>query len=679
MVRMAVAAPFTSRPRWELFCLLALLALALGLRLYGLDWGYPADLHCDEVSTLGNAASLARHLAAGDLPVADRGNYGNLPYYLLLLVATPLGALLRALGWGTDPSALYLLTGRGLSAFADTLSLYLVYLTGRRLWGGVAGLLGGALYAVTLLSVREAHFATVDSWGVCTSVLLVWLSLQAAERPGWRAYLWCGVGLGLALSVRISALLLAPVPLLVWGWSAARQDRGRRARPGPGRAVLLIIFLATAAVLALSGQVHGRLSALAEHHLTTHAADLAATGHNLIFWQYQAQAMVNGALGMVRNLSALLGLLAAVGLVYSFGEPGSRAASALWRRLGQPLALLAVGLGLFVLLNPAAMVQPRAYWLPGARDSALSALLIVGGANRGLPFAFTFQFVGTRPFLYQLQHVYPYAFGWPLMAVALLAMVYWTVRLLRRRAGSAWVPTTALLLLLLSMAGGWIKMVRYVLPQMPLFCLLGGGLLAVPFRARARWLRGAGVSLTAAAVLGGLLWCLAYLSLYARPDSRLQALSWVQQHARPGSRILIEEDDAWGAAGLALWEGLRQYEVRVYDPHYLEHDYYGQPLPPEVRRAKEEYLAEHFTWAHYVVLTGLRRERMVPVARWFPVMFPFYALLWSGQTGLTPAAVFAPKPQLGPWILSDRGSEPTFRLFDHPDVYVFQRWSPSAP
>lgn len=673
---MAAAASPISRPRWELFCLGALLALGLGLRIYGLDWGYPADLHCDEVSTLGNAASLARHLAAGGLPVAERGNYGNLPYYLLLLVATPLGALLRALGWGLDPSALHLLTGRALSALADTVTLWLVYLIGRRLWGGVAGLLAAALYAVTLLSVREAHFATVDSWGVCTSVLLIWLSLRAVERPGWRAYLWCGVGLGLALSVRISALLLAPVPLLVWGAWAARQDQDRPARPWSARVALGVVFLAAAAVLGLSGQVHSRLTALAEHHLTVHAADLASTGHSLIFWQYQAQAMVNGALGLVRNLSGLLGLLAAVGLVYSWGAPGSRAVSALWRRRGQPLALLAVGLGLFALLNPATVLQPRAYWLPGARDSALSALLIVGGANQGLPFAFTFQFVGTRPFLYQLAHVYPYAWGWPLMAVVLLAAVYWTIRLLQRRAGLAWVPVMALLLLLLSMAGGWIKMVRYVLPQMPLFCLLAGGLLAVLLRARARGLRGAGAALTVAAALGGLLWCLAYLSIYARPDSRLQALSWVQQHAPPGSRILIEEDDAWGAAGLALWESLGHYQVRVYDPHYLEHDYYGQPLPPEVRRAKEEYLAEHFTWAQYVVLTGLRRERMIPVARWFPVMFPFYALLWSGQTGLVPTAAFTPQPQLGPWVLSDRGSEPTFRLFDHPDVYVFERRPP---
>jgi len=95
-------------------------------------------------------------------------------------------------------------------------------------------------------------------------------------------------------------------------------------------------------------------------------------------------------------------------------------------------------------------------------------------------------------------------------------------------------------------------MVRYVLPQLPLFCLLAGGLLAgllrgpvgnplpcygtprVPGRGQGVRL-GVGATLTALATLSALLWCVAYLSLYAHPDSRLQALAWVQQHARPGT------------------------------------------------------------------------------------------------------------------------------------------------
>ena len=671
---MAAAPPPPSHPRWETACLLGILALGLGLRLYGLAWGYPADLHCDESSTLGNAAGLARALAETGLPCAPRSNYGNLPYYLLLLVATPLGALLRLLGSALDTSALYLLTGRALSVLGDTGSIYLVYLMGRRLWGGVAGLLGAGLYAVSLLSIREAHFATVDSLAVFTSLVLVYLSLCAAERPGWRSFLWCGVGLGLALSVRVSALLLAAVPLLVWGVWAAKQDPGRPARrPWGAQVVFLLLMAASGAILALSGQIHSRLQQMAEYHLTHHTADLLAAGHSLEFWRLQAAALVGGSLGLITSLALLLGLFGLAALAYSLSPAGRVAVPALVRRLAQPLALLGVGLGLFVLLNPACVLDPRGYWLPGARDSVLSSMLIVAGANRALPFAFTFQFVGTTPFLYQLQHIYPYAFGWPLLVIALAASAYWTLRVLARRAGLVWVPVAAFLILLYNGDAGWIKMTRYVLPQMPLFCVLAGGALAVMLQARASWVRALGTVGGAVAGLSALLWCVAYLGMYAQPDSRLQALAWVQQHAQPGDHLLIEEDDAWGAAGLALWENLRQCDVRVYDPHLLEHDYYGRALPPEVARAKERYLAENFTWAHYVVLTGLRRERMEPVARWFPVMYPYYALLFTGRADLVPAAAFTPEPHLGRWTISDHNSEPTFRLFDHPDVYVFQR------
>ncbi len=671
---MALSCPASPRSRRETACLLAVLALGLGLRLYGLAWGYPADLHCDESSTLGNAAGLARVLAEGGLPCAPRSNYGNLPYYLLLLMATPLGALLGLFGSALDTGALYLLTGRALSAVADTASIYLVYLMGRRLWGSLAGLLGAGLYAVTLLSIREAHFATVDSLGVFTGLLVVYLSLRAAQRPGWRSFLWCGVALGLALSVKVSALMLAAVPVLVWGVWAAKQDAGRPVRrPWGAQAVFLLLMAVSGAILALSGQIHNRLQQMAEYHLTHHTADLLAAGHSLDFWQAQAQGMAAGGARLLLAMALCMGLFGLAALAYSLSTAGRAAVPALVRRLGQPLAMVGLGLGIFVLLNPASVLDPRGYWLPGARDSVLSSMLIVAGANRALPFAFTFQFVGTRPFLYQLQHIYPYAFGWPLLVLVLAAGAYWTLRVLARRAGLVWVPVVAFLLLLYSGNSGWIKMARYVVPQMPLFCLLAGGFLAVMLGARAKRVRALGVGVGITAGLSALLWCVAYLGIYSQLDSRLQALAWVQQHARPGAHILIEEDDAWGAAGLALWQKLPRYDVRVYDPHLLEHDYYGRLIPPEAAAAKERYLAELFTWADYAVLTGLRHERMEPVARWFPVMYPYYALLFSGGTGLLPAAAFTPQPHLGPWTLSDRNSEPTFRLFDHPDVYVFQR------
>ncbi len=667
------------RWRGEPVCLALIMAGGLALRLYGLDWGYPAHLHCDENSTLGNALSLGRHLAETGLPCADRSNYGNLPYFLLWVLLAPASALLPALGVTVNTGDLALLLGRAVSALSDAASILFVYLLARRLFGPLSRLLSAGLYAATLLSVREAHFFTVDSVGTLTILVLLWLALRAAEHSGWRSYLWCGVGLGLALSVKVSAALLAPIPLLVWALAAAREGRNESARPTAARTILLLLLLAAAGGLALRGEVHGRLAALAQEHLTSRAGDLAATGHAPLFWQRQAEAMVAAIAGMFDKVMVLMGLLVLAGLISALLPRGRRAVSALWRRLAQPVALLLVAAGVFVLVNPCSVLQPRAYWLPGARDSVLSSLLIVGGANRNLPFAFTFQFVGTTPSVYQFRHVYPYALGWPLMAVALLASVYWFVLLLARRAGPVWVPLAALLILFANTGTAWVKMMRYVLPQMPIFCLLAGGMLEAWALSRFRAWRAVGALVAVATLVGSLLWCLAYLSLYAQPDSRLQALAWVQQHAPAGSKIVVEEDDAWGAAGLALWQGLFQYQVRVYDPHYLEHDYLGLPLPTEVRAAKEQYLLSHFTWADYVVLTGLRRERMAPVASGFPVQFPFYALLFSGRAGFDPVAAFAPEPRLFIWTFSDRGSEPTFRLFDHPDVYVFARRPPERP
>lgn len=661
--------------RWERWCLLFILLLGLGLRLYGIDWGYPASLHCDETATLGVALRMEQSFQEHGVLRPDRSNYGALPFYLLLLFHLPLSALLGLLQVPVDPNALGLLIGRVLSALADTGTILLVYLIARRALAPPGRLLAAGLYATTLLAVREAHFFTVDSLQVLSLVFLVWLSVRAAERPDLRSFVWCGVGLGLGLSVKTAILPVAPLPLIIWLWAAAKASREEHSSPWPARIVLLLIAVISLAFLvAWSGQ-RGVIEQIGQAFLARSRDTLLASGHAMIFWERQMKLALAGMDSIAVKLGALGLLVGLLGFGYSLLPGGRRVSAAAWRRIAWPLVYLALGVAIFVLLNPYSMLEPRRYWLSSERDPVLLTILIVGGTFHSLPFAFTFQFVDSQPFLYQLRHVYPYALGWALMVVSLAAVVYWTIRLLRGRAGKLWVMVVAALLLLLSMGGTWIKMVRYVLPQLPLLCLLAGGMLSLLIGSHHLTKRFLGVTVAALTLIGSLLWCLAYLHIYSRPDCRLVTLELVRQTASPGQHVLLEEDDTWGAAGLALWQRLPDLEVRVYDPHKFEHDYYGLPLPPEVRKAKEVYLAEHLTWADFVVLTGLRRERMAPVAEHFPVQWAWYQRLFDEQADFSLWTACVRRPQLGSWHISDQNSEPTFRLFDHPDVYVFVRKS----
>ena len=670
------AEPVTARlgrARWELPALLLVLLVALGLRVYGLTWGWPASLHCDETSTVGWSLQFGQQLSDTGSLRPPRSDYGALPFYALLVFLAPLRALMTLVSGPVDTGALALLVGRGLSVLADLAALLLVWAFGRRSFGRVGGLLAAALYATALLAVREAHFYTVDPLSQFFVLLILWLSLRAAQRPSWRAFAWAGVAAGLYASIKMAALAWWPLPLVVWLVTAAQAPVEDRPATRRARVTLVVLALLTMVPALAWVMVGPRMADWGQHALQARLADLVSTGHAPVFWERQMTLVLTFLGGAFRKLALLGVLLGAAGLIWSATAGGAGALASAWRRKWWAVGYLLAAKLTFLVLNPFSLLEPAWYWLPSTNLGVAWNLLNAAGATRELPFAWTFQFVGTTPYLYQIEHVYPYALGWPLLVLALVAVVFWTVQLARRRAGAAWVVIAATLLALLALAGAWMKMARYFLPQVPLFCLLAGGMLGAMLQAPRRGWRVLGGALAAVTLAGSLLWCVAYLSMYGQPDSRLQALEWMRAHAPAGSHVLVEEDDTWGAAGLALWEQSSQWEVRIYNPHLIEHDYYGQELPPEQRAEKERYLAEHLAWADYLVLTGLRRERLRPVAQGFPVLTEFYRRLWGGQSNLTLAWECRPQPHLLGWTLSDAGAEPTFRLFDHPDVYLFAR------
>ena len=665
-----------SRRHWVVLGLI--IATGISLRFYGLYWGYPVHLHCDENTTLGIAVNLGRQfLQTGSLrPQASC--YGALSLYLLLIGLGPTLAISQMLGLGGDVSALSLGVGRTISALADSSAIILVYLIGRRVFGKRGGLIAAALYATALLPVREAHFFTVDPLATVTLLIFLLLCVHLNRQPTFRNYLLCGIGLGIALATKTSVLPLLAVPVIIWLGQLRSDSQTDRDHAGVTKARVAAIAIIVIGILPMLawGQFRPRAQAMAESRLLGPTASYPRTGeHSPTFWRQQISSTLRAVDSVTRQTAVLVCGLGLVSLVITVSRPGRQWAAAAWRSKGNIIGTFGAALGVFILLNPHAVLSPAHYWLPTGPPKLLWNLLYTAGAYREVPLAWTFQFVGTQPYLYQLTHVYPYALGWPLMIVVVIATVYWLARLVTGQAGTAWPVIVAMALLLLGMAGVWVKMIRYVLPQIPLFCLLGGGMLAALAGARQRWWRGMGYITLVLTLLVSTGWCVAYLNIYRHPDNRLAAVDYVRSQAVPGSNILIEEDDTWGIAGLSLWTSLPQFAVRIYDPYHIEHDYYGQPIPAEKVDQKRQYLQGHLQWADYLILTGLRRERISHLSEQFPVITKFYRQLFGGELGWRMVAEFNNGPRLGRIRIDDSGSEPTFRLFDHPQVYVFAKTS----
>jgi hypothetical protein len=221
--------------------LLALLVVAAGLRLYGLEWDGLAGAHPDERYLTGVADGLAWPDRMNPLAVAPDLAYGHLPVYLLGLLLIPFQ--------GVDP----LLVGRGLAALFDLATVSLVFVLGRRVCGPRAGLLAAGLCATMPLHVQQAHFFTSDAPLASLAIATLLLATRVAGRGRGRDAWLAGAFLGLAVGAKVIAALLA-IPLCVACvvMPGSRGARMRRCLQAGGAAMLAFGLTNPFAVLGFS-------------------------------------------------------------------------------------------------------------------------------------------------------------------------------------------------------------------------------------------------------------------------------------------------------------------------------------------------------------------------------------------------------------------------------------------
>ncbi|NPA91191.1 MAG: hypothetical protein GXO55_07060, partial [Chloroflexi bacterium] len=235
--------------------LLLILLAALYLRTYHVMWDEGQLAHPDELSTVAFYAPTIHwpeHL--GDIlkphkstlnPLWDVNanhrrsyTYGHFPLYLLVLtanVAKHLAPLADALG-ASPETVQYLRTatsapgfafvGRILMALSDTLTVFLVYLIARRLYGKWWGLLAAALSAFTVTQIQLAHFFAVDPMSTTFTMLAVYGGMRMAEEARPRDAVLTGVGMALAVASKFSALPILAVPVIAMYMWYRRQASG---------------------------------------------------------------------------------------------------------------------------------------------------------------------------------------------------------------------------------------------------------------------------------------------------------------------------------------------------------------------------------------------------------------------------------------------------------------------
>ena len=624
-------------PRAAALLMVAIVAIALALRLYGLDWddGYDWTPHPDERAILFKVMELSfpplgeLHLLfdAEQSPLNPRWfPYGSFPLYLLDVVET----LSKAIpGLGSDDLRV---PARAVSGIADVIAVVFAYLLGRAIWSRKVGVLGAYLVAVAVLHIQLSHFFAVDTLLALLTVLAMFFLVRVARFGRLADSALAGLFIGLALATKISiAPILAPyaVAHLIYAGGLVSDDqetifdRLRRAMEGAliGGAVMIAAFAITQPYALLDwakfyadiSEQSEMVSRVRDYPYTRQYIDTAP-------YLYHAQQLAAWGLGIPMGVAALIGLLYAA-------MRGLR----IWQSV--PYLLLGV-------VPPAAILI---LW------SGLAATMLAS-------------------------------------AIAVAAIVA-TIPLRSRDTRMDALLLSLAIPYLLIVGAFDVKFMRYLIPVTPILLLFASRMffdfwtwacrVAIPGRAI---IRAAAFAVVVLSVGATAFYGLAYVNMYADTHTAVRASEWMSENAPADSLILKEH---W-EEGLPRLHGHRIEELQIYEPD----------TPAKLRR-----MSDRLARADYAVLYSNRLYGTVSrLPERYPVSRAYYQTLFSGDLGYDLDASFTSYPNLlGVGFVDDTFGRPdleppaplvdarphpvslnlgyadeSFSVYDHPKTLIFR-------
>jgi hypothetical protein len=277
------------------------------LRIVGLSWGLPTDLHPDEPVVLNGALDLARRHSFEprffDWPGHIEIQLSYIGYWLYAQLVKHTGVVAAH---ALDPGA-FLLISRSITAAFGIAMIVLAYLIGRRIDPWV-GAIAAVLFALTPMFVLDSHWATPDIPLTCMLmvVALACMHYLATPRVGSLLVASAAVAVGMAFKypAAIGGSIIAAVVII-----AALRDRrfAHIATHGlfAGAAIVVFLFLISPALFTNFTAVQKSL-AFAER--TSHpGADGLGFRGNLGFY---ADAFFVGC-GLLIAAASLIGIVAA--------------------------------------------------------------------------------------------------------------------------------------------------------------------------------------------------------------------------------------------------------------------------------------------------------------------------------------------------------------------------------
>jgi len=335
------------------------------------------------------------------------------------------------------------------------------------------------------------------------------------------------------------------------------------------------------------------------------------------------------------------------------------------RRVASLLALTVVSFSLvFFVAQPYAILD---------LDAFLAGVSEQGRMVRGIAdYPYTRQYINTPAFLYQIQHTTLWGMGLPLGLVAYSGLGFFLWRAARYRGGKellllAWVGPYSLL------TGSFaVKFMRYMLPLLPFFLVMGAAMLYA-FKG---WLErklphgrlsGSTVwyGVTGLVIASSVFYTLAFCSIYSRPHSRIQASEWIYRKVPAGSTLALEhwDDD------LPLRRTVDGRPRSIGEYGTLKMNLYEWD-----DEEKFKHIVSNLQESDYVILSSNRLYGSIPRLPWrYPITTRYYDLLFQERLGFRLAGTFTSYPGLLGFSINDDAADESFTVYDHPKVLIFEK------
>jgi predicted membrane-bound dolichyl-phosphate-mannose-protein mannosyltransferase len=494
----------------------------------------------------------------------------------------------------------------------------------------------------------------------------------------------------LNLVVRVYQLFAHPLNLTIPRDEITYMVLGRAISATLGTATIPLVYVVAKRVSGrLAGVLAAFLLACAVIHLRdSHffALDVSMAFCTVLAWCFLTRTVERGTtsatiasglglgLGLLCKYSAafLAPLIGLAELLSPKGPRGVRPAGPWARAVLRATSAVALGIALFLVLNPLVVT----YFDKFQSDIKVWVIDPLSGASK--PF-WIGQFADVNGVTYWFTNLLWWGLG-PAFEIWALAGVVW---LLVRRDRVAFLAAAFPIAYWLS-AGRTATVapfIRYTVPLAPPLAVAAAAFSADLLR-RPRWRQPAMLA-TTIVIMTTMLYAVAYMNVFRQPDSRLMASRWLLQNVPANAKILVEPSQNTPPMGSYLTAVNFNENYVLFYPQTEKHDYYrlyaldtyrslyNRGVDDDFRRG---YIQSRLALVDWIVMdeTYVETYRHLPESE-HGVVKQYYRDLFAGRLGFELVKTFKTYPSLFGHAINDDNAEWSFRLFDHPGVYIFRR------